>query len=383
VNFVDVIFFQAEIAPEKLALVAHGSVIPYGRFARGILSAQQRLTAIGLKEGQTVGLHIAHPIDHLVIACALYRMKVASASITNVVDLYLEHVPFDAVLADIVLPTVSTKQPQAKMVLVDPSWFQDKIEFSVKERTTSRRDPAPGWVSRITCFRDGTTLTPVVKTTSASLEAQLLSYCISAPPRWDRMITVAGLHADTGFIQALSALWLGRSVCLADLPTARGLISIYKHDYLVMTADDVESFVRAQETQFVALPGLRAACIEGRGWTASTINRALATISLNLLLRYSHPDIGIIAYGDAARIKQVGGAVGFVAPWIEAQVVDAVRTPLAAEKEGELRVRLRDGGLSVAASAPRDKTDGWIYPQQRARLTGANLLVVTGPAVPV
>ena len=35
-NFIDVIFFQAELAPEKLAIVAEGHVISYGRLAQGI-----------------------------------------------------------------------------------------------------------------------------------------------------------------------------------------------------------------------------------------------------------------------------------------------------------------------------------------------------------
>jgi non-ribosomal peptide synthetase component E (peptide arylation enzyme) len=377
-NFVDVIFFQAEIAPDKLALIGHGSVISYGRFARGILSAQQRLTAIGLTAGQTVGLHVAHPIDHLVLACALYRMKVASATITNTtIDTYLELVSFDAILADIVLPTVSKKQPKSRMVLVDPTWFQDKIEFNVTQRTSSRRDPAPYWISRLTCFSDNGAV-PVVKTTSQQLEAQLQTYCLSAPPRWDRMITLAGLISGTGFIQALSALWLGRTVCFSDTQTVRGLISIYRHDYLVAPISELEPLLRAQENQFVSLQALRAVCFEGPAFGATAINRALTTISSNLLLRYSHPEVGIVAYGDAARIKEVDGAVGFVAPWIEAEVVDTNRTALAVGKEGALRFRTLESEATTKSAQPRGTTDGWIYPQQRAKLLSNNLLVVSG-----
>ena len=50
-NCIDVIFFQAEIAPEKLAMVAQGFVVSYGRLAHGIVSAQRRLVAAGLTEG--------------------------------------------------------------------------------------------------------------------------------------------------------------------------------------------------------------------------------------------------------------------------------------------------------------------------------------------
>lgn len=375
-NVIDVLFFQAEIAPDKLAIVAEGSIISYGRLARGILSTQQRLTAIGLTAGQTVAISVAHPIDHLVLACALYRMKVASATITHAVEAYLEHVPFDMVLSDNILPGVSAKQPAARFIVVDPSWFQDQVAFGVGERTSSRRDTGPDWVSRITCYPDSKILPAVVKTTSGSLEAQLMSYCLSAPPNWERMISVAGLHTNTGFVQALSALWLGRSVCFADIPSARSLAVLYKHDYLVGGTDELGPLLRLQDTHFTALHGLQAACFEGRGCSAATIARGLMTISSNLVFRYVHPELGIIAYGDVSRFRTVDGAVGFVAPWAEAQVVDNDSTPLAAEKEGTLRLRLRDRLMPGSPKRPAEPADGWIYPQQRARLMANNLLII-------
>jgi hypothetical protein len=57
------------------------------------VSAQRRLAAAGISEGQTVGLNIAHPIDQLILICALYRLRAASASINAALDAYLDHVP--------------------------------------------------------------------------------------------------------------------------------------------------------------------------------------------------------------------------------------------------------------------------------------------------
>src|SRR5579864_9039647 len=111
----DVIFFQAELTPEKLPIIAQGHVISYGKLAHGIVSAQRRLAAAGISEGQTVGLNIAHPIDYLILICALYRLRAAAASINAALDAYLDHVPFDAVLTDSINPRVSQKQPAAKL----------------------------------------------------------------------------------------------------------------------------------------------------------------------------------------------------------------------------------------------------------------------------
>jgi hypothetical protein len=202
------------------------------------------------------------------------------------------------------------------------------------------------------------------------------------------MISVAGLQTNTGFVQALSALWLGRSVCLADLQHARSLSNLYKHDYLVVGTEDVESLLRLQEVEFEAMKGLRAACFEGRANSASVMTRGLATLSSNLLVRYVHPEAGIIAYGDAARFRDIDGAAGFVAPWADVQAVDGAGAALPPGKEGNLRFRRRDrlvpsGGESVEKNdteAPRDSADGWINLRQRGKHTADNLLVITGAA---
>src|ERR1700678_327052 len=199
-NCIDVIFFQAEIAPEKLAIVAQGFVVSYGRLAHGIVSAQRRLVAAGFTEGQTVGLNIVQPIDHFIFACALLRLKIASASINTHFDAYLDNVPFDAVLSDSVDAAFGTKQPAAKLFLVDPSWFKDQVTFSVAQRTRASRDPNRDWVCRVTCFPGHQRLPAVVKTTSRALEAQLTTCCLAAPPDWERMISVMGLHTLAGFL---------------------------------------------------------------------------------------------------------------------------------------------------------------------------------------
>ena len=379
-NCLDVIFFQAELAPEKLALVAQGTVVSYGRLAHGIVSAQRRLAAAGVREGHTVALHIAHPIDHFILACALYRQRVASASINVATETYLDQVPFDVVLADTVVPLVSQKQPAAKLFLVDTSWFRDKVTFSVAERTRAARDPNPDWACRVMCTPDSPR---AVATTSRALEAQLTTYCLSALPDWERMISVIGLQSLPGFAQAMAALWLGRTVCLSDASIARNLIVAYKHHYLVASTHEIEPLLTQQARGFMALPALRGAFVQGQRFSSAMVAKCLETISSSTVLSYTHPEIGIVAYGAAARIKDVEGAVGFVAPWVEVQVVgqrpgDGAsndRTPLAAEQEGELRFRDR-GDQTGTKRFGSDDPDGWMYPGQRARLMKNNLLVI-------
>jgi hypothetical protein len=80
----------------------------------------------------------------------------------------------------------------------------------------------------------------VIKTTSRALEAQLTAYCLAALPDWERMISVVALHTVAGLLHGLTALWLGRTVCLADAAIARKLIVAYKHHYLVAGTSDLD-----------------------------------------------------------------------------------------------------------------------------------------------
>ena len=122
---------------------------------------------------------------------------------------------------------------------------------------------------------------------------------------------------------------------------------------------------------------LRAACFEGRACSSSTIVTAQSLISSNLLFRYLHPEIGIVAFGDAGRFRNIDGAVGFVAPWIETHVVDASDAPLPAETEGILRFRPFHDAFGLPAQ--KSSETPWIYPQQRAKIMKNKLLIIRGP----
>jgi hypothetical protein len=372
-NWTDVILYHAEVTPERFAIVAHGAVCPYGRLAHGIVSTQRRLVATGLAAGQTAAINIAHPIDHFIVLCALYRIKVTSASIGNAPDTYLDAVPFDVVITDTVNPQVSLKQPAAKILLADTSWFKDQLTFDVTERTGAAADA--DWVCRVNCFPGDRRLPKVVKTTAHQMEAQIVTYCVSAFSDWDRMISVVPLHSPAGLLLGATAVWHGRTVLFAEPATARSLTSLHQYHYLVGTTREVEPVLNMQTSKYASMRPLRGAWIEGNRFTPTMIERCLATVCANTILSYSHPQIGIVAFGAAARLKDVPGGAGFVAPWVEAQLVDDGRTPLPAEKEGELRFRGRNGGDGAGASGQGD--DAWIYPGQRGRLLRNNLLVLS------
>jgi hypothetical protein len=369
-NCIDVIFFQADLAPEKLAIVTQGTAIPYGRLARGIASAQRRLEAAGLRAGHVVGLHVVHPIDHFVFACALYRMKVASATITAETGAYLDNAAFEAVLAD--NTEIVARKPKSRIIFVDTTWFQDKVEFDVAMRSHGRRGADPDWVCRLEWFPGDPDrperLAAAVAITAEALEARLLAYMLALSPDWERMISIMPPESNASFMLGLAALSQGRSICYANGDIARDLIVTYKHHYLAGLAKDVYALAAAQEADYIPLPALRGAYVEGTRFPPSLVKLCLSNISPNTILSYADPAAGILAFGAAGRLKETPGAAGFVAPWAEAEITGGNGGAVAAGQEGDLRFRRkhRAGG------------GDWIRPGQRARLLKNNLLVIGG-----
>ena len=75
------------------------------------------------------------------------------------------------------------------------------------------------------------------------------------------------------------------------------------------------------------------------------------------------------------------GAVGFVLPGMEVEIVDDADMPLLAGQEGVVRIRSPYGAteyLEDPDESARVFLDGWFYPGDLGRLTADNMLVITG-----
>ena len=304
-NAIDVIFFQAEIAPDKLALVAHGSIIPYNRFVNGILSAQQRLSAIGVQCRPNRGALDRTP-DRSHGVCLRALPHEGSIGVDHAVRGHLSRsrsIRHGAVGQD---PHYGRHQAADRQI----SFGRSELVSGQGRISTSASAPAAGAMR--------------VRLGGAH---HLPSRASRHSVRGQNHVAGAGRTVDVLLPQRAGQLGphdFGRRSCkpipalfrrcrrsgsdaACALPTfrnARSLSNLYRHDYLVVGTEDVETLLRLQEVEFEAMKGLRAACFEGRANSASVMTRGLATISSNLLVRYVHPEAGIVAYGDASRLQR-------------------------------------------------------------------------------
>ena len=121
--------------------------------------------------------------------------------------------------------------------------------------------------------------------------------------------------------------------------------------------------------------------VAGGQLTRNLAERTWARMCRYLISSYGATEVGTVAIADARMTSDIPGAVGFVLPDAQAQIVDQAERSLPARTEGTVRVRTEHavtgyyGDPEASALVFRD---GWFYPGDFGYLTGENLLVITG-----
>lgn len=380
-NWVDMLFFHAEVSPQKTAIACEGAVISYGRLARAVLSLQRRIRSVGLNTGDMVGILVQHPIEHFSLAYALYRLNIASISLQKVQPDLAAGLPCSAIFTDrIPDPDVTGTLTPGKIILVDDSWYQEQ-NIDGEEARTEYADPSQ--LARLVIFTRKTGEAEIVQLSRSSIEAQLVGDCLSATtPSWDRAICVSDLSSDLGFRMSLLTIWLGRTICLAHPGNARQLISAYKHEFLFASVREAQTLINLQQQHHISVHSLRGAYISGDAFPTSLLGKFQALFCNNLVCSYGYPKIGPIAYALANRISGTAGAVGFVSPWLELRVLGRGGEIVAPGHDGEICVRPCDQSLvPEGGSKPLslDKDVGWIATGHSGHLLTDNMLIISNP----
>jgi len=109
--------------------------------------------------------------------------------------------------------------------------------------------------------------------------------------------------------------------------------------------------------------------------------QARAQLGGNIQHAYGAAELGYVAGASVDLLENQPGAVGFVAPGIEVQAVDAEHRPLAPGGEGLLRIRSAtcvDAYLGDPEASALAFRDGWFYPGDVGAVTERGLVSVSG-----
>jgi acyl-coenzyme A synthetase/AMP-(fatty) acid ligase len=128
-------------------------------------------------------------------------------------------------------------------------------------------------------------------------------------------------------------------------------------------------------------PSLRTVRIIGSRITAPQLRQMRARLCNHVISVYGSTEMGRITNAEPADLERDEGAVGMVAPFATAEVVDVDGRAMSAGRDGAIRVKSDEMAVYVdEAGRPVPLVDGqgWFYPGDVGHFEVDGLLVVTG-----
>lgn len=379
-DFTAYLFHHARANPAKPAIVLADRVVTYGMMASGIRSVAERVRTLGLEPGALVAVAIDSPIRHLIVAAALYRLGHPILSAARTRDLPSSGLPIALILEG----AAESMIPGLRQVLVGDDWFTAPPADTAVPAAGSRFSGGDA-VCRIDLSSGSTGLPKAFAVSVDTLNRWIVEFfTLVGGGTWERMLCLIPLSSAWGFSLAIHALYAGRTLCFAG--SARetlDMVALYGVDCIAGTFQHVRELVEAQRAQPVPVPSLRVIYTGGSMPSRTLMAEAQALLCPRLDVAYASTEAGVTAIGSAERLMAVEGAVGFVVPWAELQIVDEAGHVVPTGTDGAIRIRAahlsrpvdRDGG---AAHAGVDFREGWFYPGDRGHFLADGMLVVTG-----
>jgi acyl-coenzyme A synthetase/AMP-(fatty) acid ligase len=335
-NVVDPILFQAKINPDGVAICTPGAgmeAVTYGNLAHMMNNVGRTALALGLTRGNVVAISIKDQILHAAIMLGLTRLGIITVS------------PGAAIPAELgvqlLITDGATASPQvARVVVADAGWTiggGKPIAAEVTQQVGSDD------VCRIL-------LTPsaagAVKGVALTHDLAWQRNARLAFVNGNRLARCARLYCDVGLGSAPAFEYLIHMLCKGgtlylpgDPESVVQAFDLYKMQAMVATAAGLARHLELLEAQSVFQCRFEAVfCCDGR-LGRELADRMCARICANVFSTYGRPETGTLAAGSLHVLADIAGAVGYLAPDVAAEAVDAAGYPVPAGQQGAIRFR--------------------------------------------
>ncbi len=375
VSFADLILHHALSRPERPAIVLPDRVATYGMMAQGILLVQARLRTLGLPPGALVCLSLDSPIRQMIVGAALFRLghPVLLAS-------HPDHVvPLQLTVGAFLHGPGTSLIPGQRHVVVDDAWFTGAPQGA-------SASPPQGFAteSNICCvaLSSGTTGRPkAISLTIKAFQQWVMNYYSTLGyGSWERLLMLVGLSTSWGFTLAAHALFAGRTLMFAANPReSLHMIGLYGADAMVASSVQVRELVTEQTRAPVPCPSLGTILTGGGLLSLALIAEARAKLCSGIVILYGSTEAGGTAFATSDQLGAVEGAIGFVAPWAEVEIVGEDGRTLPPGTDGTIRIRATCQGAPYPPGADNQSfRDGWFYPGDLGRIGSDSLMVLAG-----
>jgi cyanophycin synthetase len=378
-NLIEPIHEHAKTRPDAPAIITPQRNISWSELDSLIWSTALKLSEYGLKSGDRVGIAMAHPVIHLVIALALARMGVAhiaiaaseSGQVRNELSTKLE---LKALISDLenIVKTTSNAVLLNKLVVRN-------INSGQKESLRS----IDGSLTWLISQSSGTTGKP--KYFSISHNENFFRMTLYLPVlgcnEKDIFWTASRLDFVSAKQRVISALHRGAAVCL---PSNYG-VTIETVNFVkcsnVTLAFAIPSHIHQILLLNCSLPNIRAF---QTGTT--TISERLRTefrkrVCPNLYITYGTNEIGPATTVGSDWLDTLPNTVGFPIGSIEIEIVNDSGIRLPPLETGEIRIKntkIDVTYINDTEATAKSFKEGWFYPGDLGYLTKEGALILQG-----
>jgi acyl-coenzyme A synthetase/AMP-(fatty) acid ligase len=377
-NIVEPILFQAKLQPEAPALCSPGNdVVSYGRLAAQMRTVARRALALGIKPGDVVALSLNDPLLHTALVLGLTQVGIVTVSVAG-------HPPppglkLDAVISSAPYPFA----PEARHELLDFSW-------TAISTTPVETSPSGQGASDATCrifLTSGTTGDPkAVALSHRGVLARNARYEYALGKRisaCSRVYMNMGLAAAFGY--QFMTYMLGRGGTLFyrgnDIENTLRAFEIFRIDGMLSAPTALAQLLAACDQHPAIEVHVDTILTSGGLLPRALLERVRPRLCTHLVTGYGATETAMSAAAPAHRIAHIPGAVGYVTPGMQVEIVDAADRPLPAGVEGIVRISSAfgiDRYIDDPIESAKVFRDGWFYPGDLGHLTGDDLLVISG-----
>jgi acyl-coenzyme A synthetase/AMP-(fatty) acid ligase len=376
-HLVDMIYFWARATPDRPAILQPEMITTFQGLADGIESIGERIDRLNLDKREPVAVSLANPSFLLATIFALMRAGYSVAPVTP--PLYQHFRP--AGIRNLIYDTQGQMLSGGRNIRFDMSWLPTAGPDAPKRSYRNRPTPNVDMVF----FTSGTTGLPKKIVQAGKALEQLLNYPFTcASGAHEKILIMPGLASTFGFNRACEVLNAGKTACFApDTESALSVIGLFGVDLVVASASQALALAEVKRKQpEYQLESLQAMLVAGGKIGLDGIAGIRATLCRNFLWQYGSTEGGVVAVTLFQLIRDIPGAVGFVLPWAELEIVDEGGKPLPPGAEGLIRYRtpqlLENLKVSAGSAGQSDAQDQWFYPGDIGSVTAEGILCLAG-----
>jgi acyl-CoA synthetase (AMP-forming)/AMP-acid ligase II len=378
VNIFDAFFYQARHQPTALAICSPGTrfnLVSYGRLESFANNIGQHVLSAGLKRGDVVAIFAKDPIFRWALVLGLGRIGAVTLCGQD------PSLPTDFRVDATVTDVAAVYRNGGRVIHADEAWISGDGKPPAAES-----EPDRNAVAQI-ILTSGTTGHPkAVALTHDIVIRRIQAFDVAFGnriPACSRTFVDVGIASNIGFLWPIYMLARGGAVFLRGEDPAETLqaFSLYNVECMVAAPAGMAEFLSYYEQSPVFACPFEVMQSVGSMLSPALSERVRARMCSHVLSGYGATEINPVAAAPTHHISHIADAVGYIAPGMIVEVVDASERKVKPGVEGLIRIQGHTGVAGYLGNPPGSETvfrDGWFYPGDIGAVTEDRVLVISG-----